>query len=503
MASEVTGFDASDYDTVAVWLARGRHEGRATQTQCCIMPVEGQILAEKYRLERFIGSGGFASVWAAKNIAIDRPVALKILADTLARKPRVVARFMQEAKLASRSIHPVIVRVEDIGQTDEGTPFLVMELLEGRTLTEELQERGRLELSEGLEVMGLLLEGLAAAHQHGIIHRDIKPSNIVIARPNTNSPKVRILDFGLAKDLDADEGMTQTGAMMGTPDFLAPEVLLTMERTRWTPSADVFACGMLLFHLVTGQFPLKESSNVIGGALMFAGKAAFYKSVESLPGPQELDPDLPDAVDAVVRKALELTPEARYRDATEMLIDLARATDSLGLSSGRVQQIGVTTPRPSELNAESSTSGPSQTRRVHPAIWVAIGAIVATAVVGGAFSLLLQDRLQVDQDPSHPAVTQPRSGDDAGTGAAAPPPTAIGDRGDSSIEADAAAVQHQIAAPSPEHIEPGTQNVQPSEKASALPVKRRPRPPLSNTQTELPQGDRGTKRRPTGAIYVD
>lgn len=468
------------------------------------MPIEGQILVEKYRLDRFIGSGGFASVWAATNVAIDRPVALKILADTLARKPGVVARFMQEARLASRSIHPVIVRVEDIGQTDEGTPFLVMELLDGRTLSEELHERGQLELFEGLEIMRLLLEGLAAAHQRGIIHRDIKPSNIVITKPHTNSPKVRILDFGLAKDLDDDEGMTQTGAMMGTPDFLAPEVLLTIERTRWTPSADVFACGMLLFHLVTGQFPIKESTNGIGGAMKFAGRAAFYKSVESLPGPMEFAPDLPVAIDSVVRKALALDPQTRYRDAKEMLVDLVRATDSLGITVQGALSAGVVPPQPVESSMDSSSNENMRTRRVHPAVWAALGAIGATAVVGGLFLFLLQDRQQgaPPESPS-PASIQSSEANDAGVVSSPPAPTIVGARSDGSVQTDDGTGQHHSTTTTEADTGVTTQNLHPIVKTKGRPTKRTAPSPVSNVKSDSRQGERGTKRPPTGAIYVD
>jgi len=144
------------------------------------VPVDGQVLGGKYRLERFLGSGGFASVWAARNVDIDRPVALKILADTFAMNEEFVSRFLREARLSAKPIHETIIRVEDMGRTDEGSPYLVMELLEGQTLSAELKERGPFGLDEAMEIGEAVLEGLAAAHRLGIIHRDIKPANVYV-----------------------------------------------------------------------------------------------------------------------------------------------------------------------------------------------------------------------------------------------------------------------------------------------------------------------------------
>jgi serine/threonine protein kinase len=144
------------------------------------MASEGDLIAGKYRLERFIGSGGFASVWAARNEVIDRPLALKILSDTYARKAEIVTRFLREARIACRAIHPVVLRIEDVVQAESGAPFLVMELLEGHPLAVELKRRKVLSVAAAVTVMRHVLAGLAAVHGRGIIHRDVKPSNIFL-----------------------------------------------------------------------------------------------------------------------------------------------------------------------------------------------------------------------------------------------------------------------------------------------------------------------------------
>ncbi len=456
-------------------------------TESVDVPIEGQILNKKYRLERFLGSGGFASVWAARNIAIDRPVALKILADTLARKPKVVARFLQEARLASRTIHPTVVRVEDIGQTAEQVPYLVMELLEGHTLSEELTDKGPPPVWRSVDIIEHVLTGLDAAHRMGIIHRDIKPANIFVMSPSAADPMVRILDLGLAKDLSDAEGLTQTGALMGTPDYLAPEVLLSADRDRWTAAADVFACGMLAFNLLTGDYPFDHSSASGGGALRFAARAEFYRLTSALPGPIELAAGVPEPIDQVIKTALAIDPAERYPDAGAMLDALRHASNEKG---ERTDNSSVSARGPAAVIGDTNSTSSESTRRTNPAIWATLGAVGALAVAGLVLTFLGWTE-ETGGGDNAPGTTLPAEAiDDAEAeepnNGPAPSPIPTPEAGvaeDASPPADAlisapratpAARRHPAATPPRQPVVPSRPTKLPAEGEPAAPPSERP-----------------------------
>lgn len=294
------------------------------------MAIEGEILAGKYRLERLLGSGGFATVWAARNLLIDRLVALKLLSEAQIRQPGMMDRFVREARIAAKELHPTVVRVEDMGQTREGVPFLVMELIEGPTLSNELKQKGSLPVQRSVEVARHVLAGLAAAHAAGIIHRDIKPGNIKLVAPGTShGPPVRILDLGIAKSTAEGDQITTTDQFIGTPIYLPPEVLLNPGRESWSPAADVFEVGVILFLMLTGRLPVVINQACQGYA-QFLQLVDVYKGLlstgEELSGPADLDPLVPGALDAVVRRSLALRRDERYPDAGAMLAALDDAT---------------------------------------------------------------------------------------------------------------------------------------------------------------------------------
>ena len=324
------------------------------------MVAKGEILAEKYCLERFLGSGGFASVWAARNIDIDRPVALKILSENLARVPHVVTRFVREATIAARQIHETILRVEDIGKTRDDIPFLVMELLEGQTLSQEIKQRGAIPIMECVEICHLVLEGLATAHARGIIHRDIKPSNIFITSPTMVGPRVRILDLGLAKDLASGTGVTGSGQWMGTPDYLPPELFLADQWRELGPSGDVFAVGVSLFEMLTGRRPLDGLVPRGRSPSMLFKRIAYYESHTELPRALDVVTGVPPELDSVLRRALAVEPTRRYADAGEMLDALDRALMSVqqaspGLDTIKTAVVRSSAPPPFDTDQEMLT----------------------------------------------------------------------------------------------------------------------------------------------------
>lgn len=322
-----------------------------------IVAVDGQIIAQKYRLERHLGSGGFASVWAARIIALDRPVALKILSDNLACNKETVSRFIREAKLSAKAIHPTIVQVEDIGKTEEGIPFLVMELLEGRPLQDVLWERGALSLKECLAMLRPLLEGLAAAHALGIIHRDIKPGNIFLVDDSSTEQRVKILDLGLAKDLDATEALTRSGMLMGTPDYLAPELLAMNQKHAWSPAADIFALGVVAYKMFSGRRPLDGHVEPDSSPMGFIKRASFYREhseasqwVADLPG------TVPAPIASVVYRALAVDTASRFGDAQEMLRALQQACADAGVpidDENWSELVSEHPPAPDELGGDT------------------------------------------------------------------------------------------------------------------------------------------------------
>jgi serine/threonine-protein kinase len=285
----------------------------------------GQVIGGLYRLERAIGHGAFATVWAATNTQSDESVAVKILADAPARRPTVVARFLKEAKICATPIHPTMITVKDLGQTDDGIPYLVMELLTGHTLDQVLRAKGSLPWTMSVEVMQHVLAGLAAAHHRDIIHRDIKPSNIFLVETICTGPPVRVLDLGLARDLADDKRLTRTGQVVGTANYLPPETLLDEQPKGGTKAGDVFAVGMVLFVSVTGRFPFLTTGKAATPAGEVFARASFYKSRAALPGLREFDDTLPTQLDQVVRRAMNVDPKQRYADAPEMLADLETA----------------------------------------------------------------------------------------------------------------------------------------------------------------------------------
>ncbi len=280
----------------------------------------GEILAGRYRLDRILGRGGLATTWAATNVKLDRQVALKILNDDFLRDERLVERFLRGARLASKNVHPTIVRVEDIGETEGGAPFLVMELLQGRTLAHELKGRGSMPVSESLEVIRPVLEGLAALHDQGIIHRDIKPSSIfLLERETEGTSRVRLLGMTIAEAISEHDPDTAQGVIVGTPAYMAPELFHNGPPAL---SIDTFAAGIVFFQMLTGQGPFDLLGSDRPSLLVYIRRLS---EADALKGPKDVAPSVPNFVDAVARKALATKPADRYQNAGEMLRALEEA----------------------------------------------------------------------------------------------------------------------------------------------------------------------------------
>ena len=272
-------------------------------------------LISHYRLVRRLGAGGMGEVYLAQDTHLERPVALKVMCAELAEDPNQRKRFRSEAKAASGLIHPHICTIHDVGETMDGRPFLVMEYVEGQTLDRVLQAR-RLSLPEVLNLGIQVAEALEAAHARGLVHRDIKPANLMLDPPG----HVKVMDFGLAKRFTSGElggaltsaAHTQTGMLIGTPQYMSPEQALGHSLD---PRTDIFSLGAVLYELVAGQRPflgqtLGESINNI---------------VNQAPPPLGLeDPFLSPALDHIIFKCLEKDAEKRYASATQLAAELRK-----------------------------------------------------------------------------------------------------------------------------------------------------------------------------------
>jgi serine/threonine protein kinase len=287
------------------------------------MPIQiGDVIEEKYRVVRLIGKGGMGSVYEGQHILVDRRVAIKVLLPALDRG-RASARFAQEARAAGRIGNEHILDVYDMGSLSDGSCYLVAEYLDGETLRQRINRTGRLSPGVAIPLLLELLDGLGAAHAAGVVHRDLKPDNVFLVRKKAGrSDFVKLIDFGISRfePLDASDAarMTTTGTVLGTPHYLSPEQ--ARGRREIDRRSDLFAVGVILYEMVTGEVPFKaESFNDL----------LFKIVLEPAPAPEEVVHDLDPAFSRIMVKALAKDPAERYQSAEELGLALIRwATDS-------------------------------------------------------------------------------------------------------------------------------------------------------------------------------
>ncbi|WP_433238126.1 Stk1 family PASTA domain-containing Ser/Thr kinase [Actinomadura nitritigenes] len=274
-------------------------------------PLVGQVLDGRYRIESRIARGGMATVYVARDLRLDRTIAIKVMHAGLASDEDFVARFIGEAKAAAALSHPNVVAVYD-QRSDGEHVFLVMEYVPGRTLRDALTELGRLGPRAALEIMQPVLAALGAAHRAGLVHRDVKPENVLICEDGT----IKVADFGLARAESASK-MTKTGMIIGTVGYLAPEQVL---QGTADVRSDVYAAGIMLFELLTGRLPHQADTPL----------AVAYKHVnEVVPPPSSVVPGIPQRVDELVTDATSHEPARRPQDANQYLAEVAEVFGGL------------------------------------------------------------------------------------------------------------------------------------------------------------------------------
>ncbi|GMR23353.1 MAG: hypothetical protein BMS9Abin37_1773 [Acidobacteriota bacterium] len=260
----------------------------------------------RYQILEKLGEGGMGRVYKALDLELDRAVALKTIRGEKSSSSEVRERFKQELILARKITHKNVIRIYDLGEF-EGMKFFTMELVEGASLREVLNEKQKLSVAETLSLMKQMLAGLAEAHSQDVVHRDLKPQNIMVDGRGV----IRIMDFGIARTADSAT-MTGTGEMMGTPDYISPE---QVKGETANAQSDIYSFGIILYELLTGETPFKGDTPISKIVARIQAKA---------PSPSVLNPDIPAYLERIVLKCLEADPDLRYKSAEEVLEDLTR-----------------------------------------------------------------------------------------------------------------------------------------------------------------------------------
>lgn len=313
----------------------------------------GQLIADKYRVERVLGEGGMGYVVAAHHLKLDQRVALKFLKPDALKHPHVVQRFAREARAAAKIRGEHVARVIDVGDLPSGAPYIVMEYLEGEDLGQRLQQRGPLQVEEAVGYLLQACEALAEAHAAGIVHRDLKPPNLFLARTAGRIPIVKVLDFGISKALDesADGGrhLTSTSMIMGTPHYMSPEQLRSSRDV--DPRSDIWALGVVLFELLTGQPPFDgENPTAVITSIIADDPRSLL----------ELRADAPSGLWAVLLRCLAKSRGDRFANVLQLAKALApfsaeRARDSLARIESIVHPLHSIAPPPDTQVSLSAT----------------------------------------------------------------------------------------------------------------------------------------------------
>jgi len=334
----------------------------------------------KYEVRRLLGVGGMGRVYEAWNPTISKRVAIKVLADEIAMRPDAAARFQREARAASAVESPYIVEIYDAGCTDDGRPFIVMELLRGETLASVLSERGPLAAGEVERIATQVMRGLERAHAAEIVHRDLKPDNIFLVDQDPEPPVAKILDFGVSKfgHTAAQTNLTRDGAVLGTPSYMSPEQ--AQGEADVDARSDLWSVGAILYECLTGRLPFKGSSyEQIIVRICTTDAAAL----------QTLAPRCPDGLAAVVERCMRRERGERFASAAEVLLALGQAgagSPKRRATQARVREsttVGTASTIGTTPNALGSPKAAGLKRRV------AVGTAIAVVTVMSVFLLLL------------------------------------------------------------------------------------------------------------------
>jgi serine/threonine protein kinase len=415
----------------------------------------GTFFAERFRIEAVLGSGAMGRVYRCRDVAGQRSVAVKVLHKDRVAERDTVERFRREAEALASIGHPCIVEVLAFHRTSDGTPYLVMELLEGVTLQTRIQSGGRFEDPRRLQpIVDGIAGALEAAHGAGVVHRDLKPENVFL--PATGNPRVKLLDFGLSR-VQAVDAITRAGAILGTPRYMAPEQMEGAAHVHF--GVDVYSFGVIVFECLTGQsiYPADDYGQLLGCVIEGRTRRLL-----------ELRPDLPSALDAVVQRATRSDPKQRFigagalADAYGAAIGSPSRRDALFLGDVTERQMNPSLrPSASLVPSDESTLALDLRAMASPPPPAA-----STPPVG----------------PAHPAppATRPPSGPGAAPPSTPAPPaagSAAPRRSTPPVAATVAMPQLTSGGPNPGWVPPSTPSVTPRPSTAPRPDARPPRPP--------------------------
>jgi hypothetical protein len=282
-------------------------------------PLLGRLLGDSYQVVRLVGEGGMGRVYEARHLRLrDRRFAVKVLHSEFARQPEIVARFQREAESASIIGHPNVCDVYDVHKTSDGVPYLIGEFLEGEELGAYIKRVNRLDVPTACNIARQVCRALAAAHARGIVHRDMKPENVFMAKQGASSI-VKVLDFGISKAGQRDTRLTETGMIMGTPSYMAPE---QARGEKVDLRVDVYAIGALLYQMLTGERPFDSQEPAATLTMVLT---------QDPRRPRSLVPSIPDALELIIQHAMAKDPHDRYQTSME-LADALQPFDPDGLS---------------------------------------------------------------------------------------------------------------------------------------------------------------------------
>jgi eukaryotic-like serine/threonine-protein kinase len=437
----------------------------------------GEIIAGKFKVERLLGKGGMGYVVQATNVKLGQPVALKFLLPHALESQSIVARFEREARAAAQIQCDHVARVLDVDALPDGSPYMVMEYMEGLDLKKMLREVGHLPVATAVDYVLQACEALAEAHAHGVVHRDLKPANLFVAQRPNGQPVVKVLDFGISKVTlaDSDAQLTETSSLMGTPTYMSPEQMASSKDV--DARSDIWSVGIVLYELLGGRPPFR------GETMPELILTIVNRPHDSLAA---TGPDIPPGLIAVVDRCLEKQPAKRFANVAELSAALlAFAPPESQSSLQRISHVlGVVPGAPAPLTTraegtrESEPGGVPWSQTAHESMMVRRPSprIVAAAAIAAGLSLgLLVTLLTRSPAPSPPPVAAAQPTPDP-----PPPPAAPPAPPDSAATAPAApstaadtARPASLASPSPRATPPS-------------PATPSPRPPASPRATSAP-----------------
>src|SRR5215218_4460235 len=326
------------------------------------MTVIGTLIGDRFRLEEKVGSGGMSSVYRAYDPTLERLVAIKMMHRDISSDPDQLERFRREARAVAQLNHPHVVTVIDAGE-DDGAPYIVFEYVEGETLKERIRRLGRLPVSEAVAYAIEIGRALDAAHASRLVHRDVKPQNVLIDRDG----RAKVTDFGIARSLEA-QGLTATGRVLGTTDYVSPEQALGHEVTG---QSDIYSLGIVVYEMLTGETPFKADTQVA---------VAMRHVRDPLPDVQRRRPEISASLAAVVERATAKETQNRYQNVGDMVHDLEEV---LAIEAARTgQATGEATTVLQSLSGDTADFAPTRMRRPKRALAMTLLVLALLAATG-------------------------------------------------------------------------------------------------------------------------